>query len=547
MSANQNTTPIKSKTDVVVVGAGFSGLYLIKRFRDMGLGVQVFEAGTDVGGTWYWNRYPGARCDSDSIHYSYSWDKELEQEWTWSEKFSPQPEILQYLNHVADKHNLRDSVKFNARVKAATFDDATSRWTVTTEAGDEVSSRYFIMATGCLSSANMPDIKGADSFKGDTYHTGHWPHEGVDFTGKRVGVIGTGSSAIQAIPLIAAEADHLHVFQRSAQYTIPAFNGPLPDERIKYVKENYDELRHAARYSPDGMGTVPPAKGALDVSDEEREAMYMKGWQTGGFGFARTFNDTGINKEANDTAVKFVHDRIDEIVKDPEVARKLKPTTYPIFTKRICVDTDYYATYNRENVTLVDLTEAPITEITAKGVRTEAQEYELDAIVFATGFDAMTGSILRVDIRGAGGQSLRDAWEAGPRTYLGLMTHGFPNMFLITGPGSPSVLSNMTTSIEQHVEFVTDFIGHLDENNVAAVDADLAEQDKWVAHVNEVANYTLHPTANSWYMGANIPGKPRIFMPYMGGVGAYRQLCEGVANDNYKGFVKMSETSAAAE
>ena len=541
------TAPIRGETDVVVVGAGFSGLYLMQKLRGMGMSVQVFEDGSNVGGTWYWNRYPGARCDSDSVHYSFSFDRDLEQEWTWSEKFSPQPEILKYLNHVADRFDLRRSIKFNARVSSAVWSEATRRWTVTTEAGDEVSARHFIMATGCLSSTNLPKFDGMDDFKGETYHTGQWPHEPVSFEGKRVGVIGTGSSALQAIPIIAQQAKHLSVFQRTPQFSIPALNGPLPEERIRKVKENYPDLRHAARYSPAGLPVEITPVPMLEMSPEQREEMFWKGWKGGGFGFIFQWAELGINQEANDLAAEFVRQRIRETVKDPVTAEKLCPTTYPIGAKRICVDTNYFETYNRPNVSLVDVAEDQIDRITEKGVRLKSgAEYELDAIVYATGFDAMTGSILKVDIRGVDGLSIRDAWEAGPRTYLGLMSHGFPNMFLITGPGSPSVLSNMTTSIEQHVDLTCDIIGRMQAEGTDRIEPDLAEQDKWVDTVNEVANMTLHVKANSWYLGANVPGKPRVFMPYIGGVGAYRELCEQVAADNYRGFLRSPGKSRVA-
>ncbi|MYZ47281.1 flavin-containing monooxygenase [Propylenella binzhouense] len=550
MKAEQTTQtqPIRAETDVVVVGAGFSGLYLIHKCREMGLSIQVFEAGTNVGGTWYWNRYPGARCDSDSVHYSFSFDRDLEQEWSWSEKFSPQPEILAYLNHVADRFDMRRSIKFDARVKKAVWSEETRTWTVTTEAGDEVTTRYFIMATGCLSSTNLPKFAGMEAFKGDTYHTGRWPHERVSFEGKRVAVIGTGSSALQAIPVIAQEAKHLTVFQRTAQFSIPAYNGPLPKEREKEVKANYPALRHAARYSPSGLPVDTIPVPMLEMSDEDREAAFWKGWQSGGFGFIFQWQELGIDQKANDLAAEFVRQRIRETVKDPVTAEKLCPKGYPIGSKRICVDTDYFETYNRPNVSLVDVSEDTIDRITETGVRLKSGlEYELDAIVYATGFDAMTGSILNVDIRGTDGLSIRDAWAAGPRTYLGLMTHSFPNMFLITGPGSPSVLSNMTVSIEQHVEMTCDIIGRMEAAGQDRIEPTLEEQDKWVQTVNDVASKTLHVKANSWYLGANIPGKPRVFMPYIGGVGTYREICEGIANDDYRGFVRAPVKALAAE
>ncbi|MFA5581567.1 MAG: NAD(P)/FAD-dependent oxidoreductase [Paracoccaceae bacterium] len=527
-----------SSVDAVVVGAGFSGMYLIHRLRKMGLSVQAFETGSDVGGTWYWNRYPGARCDSDSVHYSFSFDKDIEQEWSWSERYSPQPEILKYQQFVADKLDLRRNIKFDTRVAETVFDESTNKWTVTTDAGDNVTCRYLIMATGCLSNSRMPDMKGMDSYKGDVYHTGQWPHEGVDFTGKRVGIIGTGSSAIQAIPQIAKQAKHLTVFQRTPNYSLPAQNHKLDPEYVAEVKANYPELREAARWSAGGMPRPVPTKSALEVSAEEREAAYRKAWEGGGADMLGVFTDIATNKEANETAAEFMRARIDEIVKDPAVAEMLKPYDYPIGTKRICIDIDYFETYNRDNVTLINVKKDPIQELTPEGLRTGEQEFEFDAIVFATGFDAMTGALTSINIKGRGGDTLKEAWAAGPRTYLGLMSHGFPNMFMITGPGSPSVLSNMTTSLEQHVEFVTDYIEKLDAKGVVAVEPDLKAQDDWVDTVNEVAKMSLHTddSVNSWYLGANVPGKPRVFMPYIGGVGAYRQICNDVAANDYEGF-----------
>jgi cyclohexanone monooxygenase len=539
------TTAAKS-FDVIVVGAGFAGMYLLHRLRGLGLSARVFEQGTGVGGTWYWNRYPGARCDIESMQYSYSFSAELQQQWEWTERFAAQPEILKYANHVADRFKLRPDIQFNTRVTSTVFNEDTDRWTVTTDDGKRHSAQYVIMATGSLSNARTPDFKGLASFKGKTYHTGHWPHEGVDFTGLRVGIVGTGSSAIQSIPVIAEQAKHLTVFQRTPNYSIPARNHDLTPEYQKSWKDNYPELRRQAREeSRNGVVGRIPLKGAMEDTPEERQKTYDEEWKQGGLHFMASYNNLALDKASNDTAAQYVRDKIAEIVKDPKVAKVLQPTTYPIGTKRICLDTDYFETFNRDNVTLIDIREAPIEEITPKGLITGGKEYEFDAIVFATGFDAMTGSFAKVDIRGRAGLTLKDKWAEGPKTYLGLMVTGFPNLFFITGPGSPSVLSNMIVSIEQHVDWITDCLGHLRKKDIDAMEATQAAEDHWVAHVNEVAYKTLYPQAASWYMGANIPGKPRVFMPYIGGVQVYRQICNDVVANDYRGFAMTPARQAA--
>jgi cation diffusion facilitator CzcD-associated flavoprotein CzcO len=524
------------RLDAVVVGAGFAGLYMLHRLRALGLSVQVFEAGDGVGGTWYWNRYPGARCDVESMDYSYSFSDELQQEWTWTERYAAQPEILKYINHVADRFDLRRDITLSTRVTSAVFDDATGRWRVETDRGDRVSARFCIMATGCLSDAQVPDIKGRETFAGPWYHTGRWPHGGVDFTGQRVAVIGTGSSAIQSIPIIARQATHLFVFQRTPNYSMPAHNAPLDRDYEQRVKVAYAEFRRQARESRVGFVVERSGDSALAVPPDEREREYEKRWRRGGLGFSAAYTDILTNKDANDTAAAFFRDKIRTIVRDPDVAAALTPTDYPLGTKRLCVDTDYYATFNRDNVSLIDLRKTPIEAITPHGVRTVAAEYAVDSLVFATGFDAMTGALLKIDIRGRGGVSLRDKWAAGPRTYLGLAIAGFPNFFTITGPGSPSVLSNMIVSIEQHVDWITDCVRHLRAQHRQRIEATADAEEAWVAHVNEVGHMTLYPLAKSWYMGANVPGKPRIFMPYIGGVGVYRQKCDEIAAAGYAGF-----------
>lgn len=522
--------------DAVIVGAGLAGLYMLHRLRGLGLSVRVYEAGGDVGGTWYWNRYPGARCDVESMDYSYSFSDELQQEWRWSERYAAQPEILRYINHVADRFDLRRDIRFETCVTAAIFDEATHQWAIWTDGGARVSAQFCIMALGCLSSAQVPDFNGLATFAGRWYHTGNWPHEGVDFTGQRVGVIGTGASGIQSIPIIARQAAHLTVFQRTPNFTIPAWNAPLDPEHERRWKADYAAHRRKNRESRAGFVVPVNDTPALAATPEERERAYEARWARGGFGFTSAFADLGTNKAANDTAAAFVHDKIRAIVRDPAIAEALSPHDHPIGTKRLPLDTDYYDTFNRDNVTLVDVRTAPIEEITPAGLRTRDAAYALDSIVFATGFDAMTGALLAIDIRGRGGGALERKWAGGPRTYLGIATAGFPNLFIITGPGSPSVLSNMIVSIEQHVDWIADCIAHLRAHDLTGIEATTEAEDEWVMHVNAVANTTLYPLANSWYMGANIPGKPRIFMPYVGGVGAYRQKCDAVAAQGYAGF-----------
>jgi len=536
-SSGKSQTAPATTYDVVVVGAGFAGMYMLHRLRGLGFSVRVYEQGGDVGGTWYWNRYPGARCDVESMQYSYSFSDELQQEWDWSERYAPQPEILKYANHVADRFKLRSDIQLNTRVDRAVFDESANCWDVTTADGKRVNAKYVVLATGCLSNARMPDIKGLSEFKGKVYHTGHWPHEAVDFTGLRVGVIGTGSSAIQSVPVIAEQASQLTVFQRTPNFSIPARNAALTPEEREAFRAKYPEIRRFAREEArNGIYTDMPDRGALDDGDNERRSKYEARWARGGLTFMSVYNNLAIDKAANETAADFVREKIAEIVKDPETAKLLQPNNHPIGSKRICIDTDYFATFNRPNVKLVDIRSNPIEQISANAVRAGGKDYEVDALVLATGFDAMTGSVAKIDIRGRNGLTLNQKWAEGPKTYLGLMSAGFPNLFIITGPGSPSVLSNMIVSIEQHVDWIADCLAYMRNSGVDAMEARKEAEDKWVAHVNEVAHATLYPQANSWYMGANIPGKPQIFMPYIGGVGVYRQICNEVAANGYEGF-----------
>ena len=535
--------------DAVIVGAGFSGMYLLHRLRGLGFSTRVFERGNDVGGTWYWNRYPGARCDVESMQYSYSFDEALQQGWHWPEKFSAQPDILAYANHVADRFDLRKDIAFDTEVTAAHFDEAARRWHIETDSGERVSARFFVMATGCISTAQVPDIEGLSGYRGNAYHTGNWPHEKVDFTGQRIAVIGTGSSGIQAIPVLAEEAAHVTVFQRTPNYSIPSQNEPMRPDYEREWKADYQTRRAEMRYSGHGSLKELNDESAVAVGEERRRTVYAERWKIGGAGFLSSFNDLLTNQESNDTASEFVRRQIRRIVKDPETAELLAPKTYPIGTKRICIDSGYFETYNRDNVELVDIGGAPIERITPTGLVANGREFRFDSIVFATGFDAMTGTLFKVDIRGRDGQALKDKWYAGPRTYLGLMSEAFPNLFMITGPGSPSVKSNMLTSIEQHVDLVTGSVLHMRERGFDIMEPTREAEDGWVDHVQEAADRTLFQKANSWYMGANIPGKPRLFMPYIGGVGRYRRICEDIVADDYRGFrfETAPSTAAAAE
>lgn len=525
--------------DAIVVGAGFSGMYQLHLLRDkLGLNVLGIEAGGGVGGTWYWNRYPGARCDSESHSYNYFFSDEIIQNWEWSERYPGQEEIRRYLNYVADTLKLRSSFEFNSRVVGARFHEDLGGWSVTTENGVTRTCQFFITAVGCLSSANMPNIKGLDKFQGSYYHTGNWPHEGVDFSGKRVGQIGTGSTGIQCVPVIAQTAKELRVFQRTANYSIPAHNGPLDDEFKQHVKDNIDYYRALVKKTPNAHPfEISPTK-AFDVDDETRLDIYNKAWQKGGLQFRASFQDLLADDEANKTAAEFIKEQIRTVVSDKETAEKLANIDHPFATKRPPIDSHYFETYNEDHVHLIDVRSDPIDHIDEHGlVLKSGARHDLDIIVFATGFDAMTGSLLNLNITGKQGQPLKDAWSAGPYTYLGLQVSGFPNMFTITGPGSPSVLCNMPVAIEQHVEWIADCIAYMREHDHQLIETDDEHCKNWVAEVNRAAEATLLPKANhSWYLGANVPGKPRVFMPYAGGMHHYRKICDDVQMEGYAGF-----------
>jgi len=522
--------------DAVVVGAGFAGLYMLHRLRGLGFTARVYEAGGGVGGTWYWNRYPGARCDVESMQYSFSFSEELDQQWDWSEKYAPQPEILSYANHVADRFDLRPHIRFDTRVTAATFDVTAKCWRIETDRGDQVAAKFCIMAVGCLSAANRPPFEDIETFRGPIYHTGEWPHDGVDFTGLRVGVIGTGSSAIQSIPIIAQQASSLTVFQRTATYSVPAWNQKLTPEYRKTIKADYPALRAKARARPTGFYFPFNMKPALEATAEERERQYEEAWERGGLPFLGAFGDLLFEKAANDTIAEFARRKIREIVRDPATAELLCPDN--VFgCKRLCVDTGYFETYNLPHVKLVDVSKTPIERFTADGIVVDATEYPLDAVVCATGFAAMTGSFDRIRITGRNGLALSEKWRAGPRAYLGVASAGFPNLFMITGPGSPSVLASMIQAIEQHVDWMVDCMAHLRDLGADTLEPLQRYEDEWIEHVNEVSKVSLRSTCSSWYIGANIPGRPRVFMPYIGGFPVYVQKCNEVMSNGFKGFV----------
>jgi cyclohexanone monooxygenase len=520
-------------------------MYMLHRLRGLGFTARVYEAGGGVGGTWYWNRYPGARCDVESMQYSFSFSEELDQQWDWSEKYAPQPEILGYANHVADRFDLRQHIRFDTRVTAATFDETAKCWRVETDRGDHVAAKFCIMAVGCLSAANRPPFKGREEFRGPIYHTGEWPHEGVDFTGLRVGVIGTGSSAIQSIPIIAQQASALSVFQRTATYSVPAWNEKLTPEYRKTIKADYPALRAKARARPTGFYFPFNMKPALEATPAERERQYQEAWERGGLPFLGAYGDLLFEKAANDTIAEFARRKIREIVKNPTTAELLCPDN--VFgCKRLCVDTGYFETYNLPHVKLVDVSKTPIERFTTDGIEVDGVEYPLDAIVCATGFAAMTGSYDRMRITGRDDVTLAEKWRAGPRAYLGVASTGFPNLFTITGPGSPSVLASMIQAIEQHVDWMADCMAHMRDIGAETVEPIQHYQDEWIEHVNGVSKVSLRSTCSSWYVGANIPGRPRVFMPYIGGFPIYVQKCNEVMTNGFEGFV-MEGTNARNE
>jgi cyclohexanone monooxygenase len=533
---HERTAEVGAVFDAVVVGAGFAGMYMLHRLRGLGFTARVYEAGGGVGGTWYWNRYPGARCDVESMQYSFSFSEQLDQQWDWSEKYAPQPEILAYANHIADRFELRDHIRFDTRVTAASFDETAKCWRIETDRGDEITAKFCIMAVGCLSAPNHPHFRGREDFRRPLYHTGEWPHDGVDFTGLRVGVIGTGSSAIQSIPIIASQASELTVFQRTATYSVPAWNEKLTPEYRKTIKATYPALRAKARARPTGFYFPFNMQPALEATADERERKYEEAWQRGGLPFLGAFGDLLFEKDANDTIAEFARRKIRGIVKDPATAELLCPDN--VFgCKRLCVDTGYFETYNLPHVKLIDVSKTPIERFTADGIEVNGTEYPVDAVICATGFAAMTGSFDRIRITGRDGLTLAEKWRAGPRAYLGVASVGFPNLFTITGPGSPSVLASMIQAIEQHVDWMLDCMAHMRDIGADTIEPVQRYEDEWVEHVNEVSKVSLRSTCSSWYVGANIEGRPRVFMPYIGGFPIYVQKCNEVMTAGFEGFV----------
>lgn len=530
--------------DAVIVGAGLSGIYMLYRLVERGMTVKVLEAASSVGGTWHWNRYPGARCDIPSVDYSYSFSDQLQQEWTWSEHYASQGEILSYLDHVVDRFGLRPHIELETSVVALTYLEDANLWEVATADGERLRARYAIMATGCLSVPTVPEIPGRERYRGERLHTGRWPAgaRGEDFAGQRVAVIGTGSSGVGLIPALAGTVDQLTVLQRTPNFVIPARNGPLDSETLREVKRTYAQRRREARRSKRGYPLPEEtaefqSRSALEVSAAERDHAYEIAWRVGGPPFVSTFSDIMTDLEANETAASFVRRKIHETVQDPQVAELLTPTDHPIGTKRICVGEGYYETFNKENVQLVDARASPLEELTPTGIRTSTGHHEFDCIVFATGFDAMTGALTRIDIRGRDGRLLRDEWREGPQAHLGLCAAGFPNLLMITGPGSPSVLCQMVAAAEQHVERIAECIDHLEAHGLDWIEATEVAQRSWADYVDEVAEQTLYPRADSWYLGANVPGKPRRFMPFAGGLVTYDARFEEVVEEGYRGFV----------
>jgi len=525
--------------DIVIIGAGFSGLYAVHKFGQKH-NVVCFEAGAGVGGTWYWNRYPGARVDIESVEYSYGFDEDLQQEWRWPEYFSAQPELEKYANHVADRFDLRKNIRLSTAVESLKFNEATNRWHVRTAKGDEVICKHIIAATGSLSAPNLPDWADRDKFKGDIYHTTQWPEEPLDLSNKRVGIIGTGSTSIQAAPILAERSKHLTVFQRTPAFSMPSGNKPLDEAHEREWKENYSERREQMINSY-GVSLIEyPEKSAHDCTAEEQQQILEEGWQSkSAFQMMVAFTDVMTDPEANEVVSEFVRGKIRSAVNDPVTAELLCPKDYPIGAKRLCIDNGYYEMYNRDNIALVDVKSDPIVAFTETGLTTAGgKDYDLDVVVTATGFDAVTGALSRIDIEGIGGLKLTDKWRDGPTANFGFMVAGFPNFFMIHGPLSPAALAQMITAGEWQVNFVSDVIDDLEKDGYARIDTTEAAEQAWAAEVDGAASYTVHHLANSWYNGKNIKGKKGGFMIYVGGFPRYCELSTGAVKNEYEGFVR---------
>ncbi len=524
--------------DAIVIGAGISGMYLLHKLRDeLGLSVRVYEAGAGVGGTWYWNRYPGARFDSESWSYGYSFSQELLDEWDWQEHFAPQPETLRYLNFVADKFDLRRDIRFGTRITRAVYDTGANAWQVESEDGVQARAHYLVTAVGPLSVPYWPDIPGRDDFAGPVYHTGLWPHEKLDFSDKRVGVIGTGATAVQLITEVAKNVGHLTVFQRTPNYCVPLHNAKISREEMRDIRARYPQIFKRCRETFGAFIHGFDERSTREVSAAERDAMFEKLWAEPGFGlWLGNFNDILSDREANEAVSEFVRNKIRQRVKDPVTAEKLCPKNHGFGTRRVPMESGYYEVYNQDNVTLVDVREAPIERITASGIRTADADYDLDVIVFATGFDAVTGAMDQIEVRGENGVTLKETWADGPRTYLGLGCAGFPNMFTCVGPHNGGTFCNIPRCIEQNVEWISDCIAYLREHHVERIRVEEQAQAQWTAHVYDVVKDTLIPETDSWFMGANVPGKKRTFLMYAGGSPLFRETCDRVAANGYEGF-----------
>lgn len=522
--------------DVLVVGAGFSGMFAVYKLRELGFKVLGFERGEDVGGTWYWNRYPGARCDAPSMQYSYQFSEELQQQWHWTEKYAAQPEILDYCNHVADRFSLREDILFNTEVTRIHFDEDTGIWELATNHDEVFYSRFVIMASGCLSTTNLPDIPGIDDYQGEYFHTAKWPKSGVDLSNKRVGIVGTGSTGIQVITSIAEQVEHLFVFQRTPQYSTPARNEPTDPDYEAAIKADYANFRAANYRRPLAVDLKfdPNAPKTFEVSDDERTAEYEKRWKEGGMALLLAYRDSTLSRAANETVSDFIKEKIGQTVEDNQTAELLKPK-HIYGCKRPCIDTGYFEVYNKDNVHLIDASGGGIEKISSSGVVVENKEYPLDCIIFATGFDAMTGTLNRIDIRGLNQRPLTEKWLDGPRNYLGLLSEGFPNLFFVSGPGSPSVLTNMVATSEKQINWIADCMDHMRGSGFTRIDAEVNAEANWLVEVQEAAQRTLWSACDNWYYGANIPGKPRVFMPYVDWP-TYLKKVEAVIENDYAGF-----------